>query len=329
MMLGGEPGVTDQPATSLLYSGEQFDPELGWNYQRARYYDMGVGRWNRVDPFGGNHGDPQSLHKYAYAHANPVCYSDPSGLLSVLELAAVGILTLAVTYLYLRKVKKVSPLTSLLIAGMVTAITVFMLVNAPLIAAGVAATLAAGGGKAILLVAAFSAAAVLAWRELRFMTSVLMSPEATEEEKLVTLAMMLNTILLLSVFARALDSPPPVGNTQPVPSSYRTFYRVMDRGEYQGASNSGLTVRPGSSAPIVDSNGNIIPGKFAWGTHGHAQKWQAWLASQGETDNVIVPLLVPDEATVILVDTFGDYIGPSFFIHLQKEVNIIVGTPLL
>ena len=50
-------------------------------YNRARYYDQNTGRFNRIDPFPGNTEDPQSLHKYLYAHANPVNNTDPSGLL--------------------------------------------------------------------------------------------------------------------------------------------------------------------------------------------------------------------------------------------------------
>jgi len=79
MMLGGEPGVTDQASTNLLYSGEQFDADLQQQYLRARYYDQGSGRFNRLDPFKGSNSDPQSLHKYAYAHLNPVMGVDPSG----------------------------------------------------------------------------------------------------------------------------------------------------------------------------------------------------------------------------------------------------------
>jgi len=32
-----------------------------------------------MDPFGGNNQDPQSLHKYLYAHCNPTNNIDPSG----------------------------------------------------------------------------------------------------------------------------------------------------------------------------------------------------------------------------------------------------------
>ena len=80
-MLGGNPGVTDgkQSATDLLYAGEQFDPGLQMEYLRARYYDQDNGRFNRLDPFEGNSEDPQSLHKYAYAHCDPVNGIDPNG----------------------------------------------------------------------------------------------------------------------------------------------------------------------------------------------------------------------------------------------------------
>ncbi|QDT44037.1 tRNA(Glu)-specific nuclease WapA precursor [Gimesia alba] len=69
-----------QAATSYLYSGEQFDPKIGQQYLRARYYDATTGRFNRLDPFAGNTNDPQSLHKYLYTHADPINGTDPSGL---------------------------------------------------------------------------------------------------------------------------------------------------------------------------------------------------------------------------------------------------------
>ena len=80
-MLGGNPGVTDgkTSATDLLYAGEQFDSGLQMEYLRARYYDQDNGRFNRLDPFEGYSADPQSLHKYAYAHCDPVNGIDPSG----------------------------------------------------------------------------------------------------------------------------------------------------------------------------------------------------------------------------------------------------------
>jgi len=94
-ILGGFPNVTNPNAhatqesggggTDMLYSGEQFDPNLQMQYLRARYYDQSNGRFNRLDPFNGNAGDPQSLHKYAYAHCEPVMGIDPGGLMTLGE----------------------------------------------------------------------------------------------------------------------------------------------------------------------------------------------------------------------------------------------------
>ena len=74
-----DPGKVAQQATSLLYAGEHFDTDSQNYYLRARWYDSLSGRFNRVDPFSGSRYDPQSLHKYLYAHCNPVNYIDPSG----------------------------------------------------------------------------------------------------------------------------------------------------------------------------------------------------------------------------------------------------------
>ena len=89
-MLGGDPNVTNPSATDLLYAGEQFDPGLQMEYLRARYYDQDNGRFNRLDPFEGNSEDPQSLHKYAYCHADPVNGIDPTGEFSLGELNIVS-----------------------------------------------------------------------------------------------------------------------------------------------------------------------------------------------------------------------------------------------
>ena len=66
-------------ATSMLYTGEMYDSSAAMYYLRARYYDPLNGRFNRMDPFAGNNRDPQSLHKYLYAHCNPINGIDPSG----------------------------------------------------------------------------------------------------------------------------------------------------------------------------------------------------------------------------------------------------------
>jgi RHS repeat-associated protein len=59
-------------ANPYLFAGERFDNDLGLYYLRARYLDVETGRFWSLDDFEGNNSDPQSLHKYLYAHANPI-----------------------------------------------------------------------------------------------------------------------------------------------------------------------------------------------------------------------------------------------------------------
>jgi RHS repeat-associated protein len=64
---------------NYLYRGEQYDPDLGLYYLRARYYNPATGRFMSRDPKDGNAIDPQSLHKYLYAGGDPVNRIDPLG----------------------------------------------------------------------------------------------------------------------------------------------------------------------------------------------------------------------------------------------------------
>ena len=68
-----------------LYSGEQFDANLGFYYLRARYMNPSSGRFWTIDSFAGESTDPISLHKYLYASANPLNRFDPSGRFSIGE----------------------------------------------------------------------------------------------------------------------------------------------------------------------------------------------------------------------------------------------------
>jgi RHS repeat-associated protein len=64
---------------SSFYRGEQYDPDLGLYYLRARYYNPLTGRFMSRDPKGGVLADPASLHKYLYANGDPVDGWDPTG----------------------------------------------------------------------------------------------------------------------------------------------------------------------------------------------------------------------------------------------------------
>ena len=78
---------TGETENSFLYRGEQFDSFTGLYYLRARYMNPSTGTFITMDEYAGSIFEPVSLHKYLYANANPVMYSDPSGYLSVGELA--------------------------------------------------------------------------------------------------------------------------------------------------------------------------------------------------------------------------------------------------
>jgi RHS repeat-associated protein len=81
VLLGGNPTRSSPAATSLLYTGEYYDNDMMQYNLRARWYDTLNGRFNQLDPYAGNIQDPQSLHKYLYAHCDPVNNIDPSGLM--------------------------------------------------------------------------------------------------------------------------------------------------------------------------------------------------------------------------------------------------------
>ncbi|MEG3928593.1 putative Ig domain-containing protein [Microcoleus sp. T3_D1] len=100
-------GRTGNTVNNYLYAGEQYDPNLGDYYLRARYYDTETGRFSGRDPFEGLLTEPLSLAKYPYVHGNPVNATDPTGLFidtqATLALHTALIIALAQTpYLSLR-----------------------------------------------------------------------------------------------------------------------------------------------------------------------------------------------------------------------------------
>ena len=84
-----------------LYTGEFFDSHLGFYYLRARYMNPAIGRFVTMDSFAGWNRDPYSLHKYLYAHANPVNMVDPSGhMSSYAEITVAGSIIGAMSGIY-------------------------------------------------------------------------------------------------------------------------------------------------------------------------------------------------------------------------------------
>ena len=76
---GLEISRTGTTENNYLYTGEQYDPNIGFYYLRARYMDPNVGSFIGMDPFAGLMFEPMTLHRYLYAGMDPVNKIDPSG----------------------------------------------------------------------------------------------------------------------------------------------------------------------------------------------------------------------------------------------------------
>jgi RHS repeat-associated protein len=70
---------TGTTPSNYLFAGEQFDPDLGMYFLRARYLNTSTGRFMNMDSFEGDFQSPESLHKYLYAGNDPVNNWDRSG----------------------------------------------------------------------------------------------------------------------------------------------------------------------------------------------------------------------------------------------------------
>jgi RHS repeat-associated protein len=74
-------GTDPQP---YAFTGEPYDPNVGFQYHRARWMDPEAGRFVSLDPFRGLAEIPNSLQPHSYVASNPVDATDPSGAFSSL-----------------------------------------------------------------------------------------------------------------------------------------------------------------------------------------------------------------------------------------------------
>jgi RHS repeat-associated protein len=66
-------------AAAFGFTGEQLDTETGFEYLRARYYDVAIGRFPSADTVQPNAPGTQGYNRYAYTANNPTTWVDPSG----------------------------------------------------------------------------------------------------------------------------------------------------------------------------------------------------------------------------------------------------------
>ena len=102
---------TGTTPNDYLYSGEQFDANLGFYYLRARYMNPANGRFWTMDSYEGGRYDPTSLHKYVYAGGNPVNKIDPNGHMYIAWEAQAGLNRLTLS--------SMSALRAMVIAGLI------------------------------------------------------------------------------------------------------------------------------------------------------------------------------------------------------------------
>ena len=76
---GGSLSQSGTTENYFLFTGQQYDPQIGFYYLRERYYGSNNGRFSSVDSYQGNFIDPKSLNDYVYAADDPINQVDPSG----------------------------------------------------------------------------------------------------------------------------------------------------------------------------------------------------------------------------------------------------------
>ncbi|MBN1187957.1 MAG: hypothetical protein JXB49_37125, partial [Bacteroidales bacterium] len=89
---------------NYMYTGEQYDPNVGFYYLRFRYYNPTNGRFLTMDTWPGMQFEPMSLHKYLYCESGPVGRWDPSGKIptllgQVIKMTIIGALIGGVSYI--------------------------------------------------------------------------------------------------------------------------------------------------------------------------------------------------------------------------------------
>ena len=73
------------------YNGEQYTPQTGLIYLRARNYDPATGTFTSKDTYMGDKTDPVTRNRYTYGNNNPVAFQDPSGHKGIIKSFAAAV----------------------------------------------------------------------------------------------------------------------------------------------------------------------------------------------------------------------------------------------
>ncbi len=76
---GRELARTGQTEIDLRFGSQFLEPNVGFHYLRARWFDSEAGRFTTQDPVDGLANDPRTLHRYTYAGNDPLNMQDYSG----------------------------------------------------------------------------------------------------------------------------------------------------------------------------------------------------------------------------------------------------------
>jgi RHS repeat-associated protein len=71
--------VLGTPKAAPGYTGHVNDPDTGFVYMQARYYDEAAGRFIGIDQVTPELGNISNFNRFAYANNNPVVFTDPTG----------------------------------------------------------------------------------------------------------------------------------------------------------------------------------------------------------------------------------------------------------
>lgn len=86
--LSGTPTLIAPMGGDFRFQGQWLEAETGLYHFRARDYDAHTGRFISRDPIDIVETEPESFNPYQFVYNNPLVYSDPTGMFTMIEINA-------------------------------------------------------------------------------------------------------------------------------------------------------------------------------------------------------------------------------------------------